>query len=219
MSGISPDDYPDLNSEFKAELAESLTQVENQVQRCNHITHNLLRFARRSQAVTEMVDLNACVQEVIALLEKRGKTSGVDFVTDLQGDLPRVLTDGSQLQQVFVNLAANAIDAHEGKPHGTIRVTTRANDSNGDVEISIADTGSGMPREVVEKIFDPFFTTKPVGKGTGLGLSISYNIIKELGGVITVQSEVGKGTEFKIFLPLGSSGHHQESADGAHGGN
>jgi two-component system, NtrC family, sensor kinase len=199
------EDFPDLNPEFKTELSDSLTQVDNQVQRCNHITHNLLRFARRSQAVTEMVDINACVQEVVDLLEKRGKTSGVGFVTQLQGDLPRVLTDGSQLQQVFVNLVANAIDAHEGKPYGTIRVTTRAN--NRDVEISVADTGSGMPQDVVEKIFDPFFTTKPVGKGTGLGLSISYNIIKELGGVVTVQSEVGKGTEFKILLPLKSSGH------------
>ncbi len=116
-------DYPDLNGEFKAELSESLTQIENQVQRCNHITHNLLRFARRSQAVTEMVDLNGCLQEVVDLLEKRGKSSGVEFVTDLDKDLPKVLTDASQLQQVFVNLAANAIDAHDGKPYGTIRVS------------------------------------------------------------------------------------------------
>jgi two-component system, NtrC family, sensor kinase len=213
------EDYPDLNSEFKTELSESLTQIDNQVQRCNHITHNLLRFARRSQAVTGMVDLNACLREVVELLEKRGKSSGVEFVSDLQQDLPRVLTDASQLQQVFVNLAANAIDAHDGKPFGTIRVSTRTNEKNQDVEISIADTGSGMPPEVLEKIFDPFFTTKPVGRGTGLGLSISYNIIKELGGVISVQSEVGKGTEFKIFLPFRSSDNPRESSDDIHGGN
>jgi|WetSurMetagenome_2_1015567.scaffolds.fasta_scaffold07638_2 two-component system, NtrC family, sensor kinase len=212
-------DYPDLNSEFKAELAESLTQVDKQVHRCNDITYNLLRFARRSHAVTEWVDLNACLQEMIGLLEKRGKTKGVEFVTDLQGDLPRVLTDGSQLQQVFVNLAANAIDAHDGKPCGTIRVSTCTSETNQGVEISMADTGSGMPPEVLEKIFDPFFTTKPVGKGTGLGLSISYNIVKELDGVITVHSEVGKGTEFKIILPLRSSGHHHENEERIHGGN
>jgi two-component system, NtrC family, sensor kinase len=211
------EDYPDLNSDFKTELSESLTQIDNQVQRCNHITHNLLRFARRSHAVTEMVDLNACLQEVIELLEKRGKSSGVGFIADVQKDLPRILTDPSQLQQVIVNLVANAIDAHDGKPYGTIRVITRANDKNQGVEIAIADTGSGMPREVLEKIFDPFFTTKPVGKGTGLGLSISYNIIKELGGVISVQSEVGKGTEFKIFLPFGSSEDLGKSSEGIHG--
>jgi two-component system NtrC family sensor kinase len=211
------EDYPDLNSEFKTELFESLTQIDNQVQRCNHITHNLLRFARRSQTVTEMVDLNVCLQEVIELLEKRGKSSGVEFVADLQRDLPRVLSDPSQLQQVFVNLAANAIDAHDGKPYGTIRVSTRVNDASQGVEISIADTGSGMPREILERIFDPFFTTKPVGRGTGLGLSISYNLIKELGGVISVQSEVGKGTEFKIFLPFRSSEELRKSSDDSHG--
>jgi two-component system, NtrC family, sensor kinase len=210
-------DYPDLNTDFKAELSESLTQVDNQVQRCNHITHNLLRFARRSHAVTEMVDLNACLGEVVDLLEKRGKSSGVELITDLQKDLPRVLTDASQLQQVFVNLVANAIDAHDGKPYGTIRASTRANEKDRGVEIGFSDTGSGMPPEVVEKIFDPFFTTKPVGRGTGLGLSISYNIIKELGGVISVQSEVGKGTEFKIFLPFRSSGDLQKGSEGIHG--
>jgi len=210
------EDYPDVNSEFKAEMFDSLTQIDDQVQRCNHITHNLLRFARRSEAVTEMVDLNACLQEVVELLEKRGKSSGVEFVTDLQKDLPRVLTDPSQFQQVFVNLAANAIDAHDGKPYGTIRVSTRVNDKNRGVEIRIADTGSGMPREILDKIFDPFFTTKPVGRGTGLGLSISYNIIKELGGVISVQSEVGKGTEFKIFLPFRSSEDLRKSSEDIH---
>jgi len=164
-----------------------------------------------------MVDLNVCLQEVIELLEKRGKSSGVEFIADLQRDLPRVLSDPSQLQQVFVNLAANAIDAHDGKPYGTIRVSTRVNDVSQGVEISIADTGSGMPREILERIFDPFFTTKPVGSGTGLGLSISYNIIKELGGVISVQSEVGKGSEFKIFLPFRSSEELRKSSYDSHG--
>jgi two-component system NtrC family sensor kinase len=166
------EDYPDLNVNFKAELSESLTQIDNQVQRCNHITHNLLRFARRSHAVRQMVDLNACLQEVVDFLEERGKSAGVEFVTDLQTDLPRVFTDSSQLQQVFVNLAANAIDAHDEKPYGTINVSTRVNEKERGIEIGIADTGSGMPRDVMDKIFDPFFTTKPVGRGTGLGLSI-----------------------------------------------
>ena len=211
------EDYPDLNGDFRAELTESLTQMENQVQRCNHITHNLLRFARRSQAVTEMVDLNACLQEVVDLLEKRGKSGGVEFVGDLRRDLPRVLTDPSQIQQVLVNLVANAIDAHDGKPYGTITVSTQVNEKKRGVEIGIADTGSGMPREVLEKIFDPFFTTKPVGKGTGLGLSISYNIIKELGGVISVHSEVGKGTEFTVFLPFRSSEDPRKSSEETYG--
>ena len=206
-------DYPDLNSEFKGELSDSLTQIEDQVQRCNQITHNLLRFSRRSQAVPGLVDVNACLEEVVALLEKRGKTSGVEFVVELEKDLPQLMSHPSQLQQVFVNLIANAIDAHDGKPHGTIRVRTRTDAERQGAEIIIADTGSGIPKAIIDKVFDPFFTTKPVGKGTGLGLSISYKIIKDLGGTIAVQSEVGKGTEFKIFVPFGSPKTVEEPKD------
>ena len=209
-------DYPDLNSEFKGELSDSLSQIEDQVQRCNQITHNLLRFSRRSQAVPGLVDVNACLEEVVALLEKRGKTSGVEFVVELEKDLPQLLSHPSQLQQVFLNLIANAIDAHDGKPRGTIRVRTRINDEKQGAEVIIADTGSGIPREIIEKVFDPFFTTKPVGKGTGLGLSISYKIIKDLGGTIAVQSEVGKGTEFNIFLPFGSPKTVEEAKHDSH---
>ncbi len=197
-------DFPNLDPEFKAELIGSLSQIDDQVQRCNQITHNLLRFSRRSQAVPGLVDVNACLEEVVALLERRGITSGVEFVIDLDKDLPQLMTHPSQLQQVFVNLIANAIDAHDGKPHGTIRVHTRTNEKERGAEILIADTGSGIPPEIIDKVFDPFFTTKPVGKGTGLGLSISYKIVKDLGGKITVRSEVDKGTAFKIFLPFGS---------------
>ena len=206
-------DYPDLNSEFKGELSDSLTQIEDQVQRCNQITHNLLRFSRRSQAVPGLVDVNACLEEVVALLEKRGKTSGVEFVVELEKDLPQLMSHPSQLQQVFVNLIANAIDAHDGKPHGTIRVRPRTDAERQGAEIIIADTGSGIPKAIIDKVFDPFFTTKPVGKGTGLGLSISYKIIKDLGGTIAVQSEVGKGTEFKIFVPFGSPKTVEEPKD------
>ena len=99
---------------------------------------------------------------------------------------------------------------------GTIRVRTRINDEKQGAEVIIADTGSGIPREIIEKVFDPFFTTKPVGKGTGLGLSISYKIIKDLGGTIAVQSEVGKGTEFKIFLPFGSPKTVEEPKHDSH---
>ena len=209
-------DYPDLNNEFKGELSDSLSQIEDQVQRCNQITHNLLRFSRRSQAVPGLVDVNACLEEVVALLEKRGKTSGVEFVVELEKDLPQLMSHPSQLQQVFVNLIANAIDAHDGKPHGTIRVRTRTDGEKQGAEITIADTGSGIPLAIIEKVFDPFFTTKPVGKGTGLGLSISYKIIKDLGGTIAVQSEIGKGTEFKIFLPFGSPKTIEETKDDSH---
>ncbi len=196
------DEVSDLEEEFKTQLYECLAQADGQVLRCNMITHNLLRFARRSKSIIEEVNLNNCISEVIELMEKRAKSSGVSFERDFNELLPKVRTDASQLQQVFVNLFSNAIDAHEGKPYGSIKVTTRSEGKKGGVEIAVSDTGSGIPAHVLEKMFDPFFTTKPVGKGTGLGLSISYNIINNLGGEIRVQSSVGKGTEFTIFLPF-----------------
>ncbi|MBI4765537.1 MAG: two-component sensor histidine kinase [Deltaproteobacteria bacterium] len=206
-----------LDEAFKQELEESLSQIDAQVQRCNLITHNLLRFSRRTGSRIEMVNLNAFLKEVIQLMEGKAKGRGVQFNTGLEKDLEPIRSDPSQLQQVFLNLIVNAIDAHEGKPYGTISISTHSNLEKQGVEIIVADTGSGIPPENLEKIFDPFFTTKPVGKGTGLGLSISYSIIKQLGGDLSVQSEAGKGAQFNLFLPFNraedSQGIGQENLD------
>lgn len=195
------DEVPDLDDNFKTNLMDILSQTDGQVLRCNTITHNLLRFARRSKSVIENVNVNTCINEVVELMEKRAQSGGIVFHKDFDPGLSPLLSDPSQLQQVFVNLIGNAIDAHEGKPYGTIHVTTHPDNNRGGVEIMIADTGMGIPAQNMERIFDPFFTTKTVGKGTGLGLSISYSIIKNLGGEIRVRSTMGKGTEFTIFLP------------------
>jgi len=192
---------PNLDPEFKTQLSGSLSQVDVQVKRCKRITQNLLRFSRRTKSIIETIDLNAFIEEVVDLLEREAKTSGIKFFTDLEKDLPPLLTDPSQLQQVFLNMITNAIDAHAGMPYGTIRITTRSESQNEGVNIIFADTGSGISQENLDKIFDPFFTTKDVGKGTGLGLSICYSTIKRLGGDITVESELGKGTEFTIYFP------------------
>jgi two-component system NtrC family sensor kinase len=122
-----------------------------------------------------------------------------------------VSSDPSQLQQVFLNLITNAIDAHDGKPYGSIRISTRADAERQLATVTIADAGSGIKPENLSRIFDPFFTTKAVGKGTGLGLSICYSIVKRLGGSLTVQSEVGKGTEFTIQLPYTAPRELQDS--------
>ena len=98
-------------------------------------------------------------------------------------------------------MITNAIDAHAGMPYGTIRITTRSDDEKKGINVVFADSGSGIPPEIMDKIFDPFFTTKEVGKGTGLGLSICYSIVKRLGGEISVESERGKGTSFSMFFP------------------
>lgn len=195
----------DLNGDFRDQLTDSLTQIDAQVNRCKRITQNLLRFARRTKSAIESVDLNAFLEEVVELMEREAKSSGIKFFTDFQEELPPLLSDPSQLQQVFLNIINNAIDAHDGKSYGTIRIKTLFDEKNRTIKVSFTDTGSGIPAEKIEKIFDPFFTTKSVGKGTGLGLSICYSIIKLLGGDITVQSEYGKGAEFTLFLPLNSA--------------
>jgi two-component system NtrC family sensor kinase len=150
----------------------------------------------------ETVDINAFLLEVVELLEREAKSNGIKFQTVLEKDLPPILSDPSQLQQVCLNLINNATDALERKPYGTIQIHTRRIGRENGIEISIADTGEGIAPENIEKIFDPFFTTKAVGKGTGLGLSICYSIMKQLGGNISVSSEPGNGTEFRLFLPL-----------------
>jgi len=199
-----------LDEGFKKELTESLNQMDVQINRCKRITHNLLRFSRRTRSVIEKVDLNSFLEEVVELMEREARSSGIRFQTELDENLKPVLSDPSQLQQVFLNLITNAIDAHDGKPYGTVRISTQADDEHQKAHIVFADTGSGIPREILDKIFDPFFTTKAVGKGTGLGLSICYSIMQRLGGSISVKSQVGEGTEFTVTIPYQPSAQVQE---------
>jgi len=186
---------------FVEQFDDSMSQIDVQVQRCKRITQNLLRFARRTKSVIDTVNINSFLGEVIELMKREARSSGIKFMPDFDENIPPMLSDPSQLQQVFLNLITNAIDAHEQKPYGSVSINTRISGSRDGVEILIADTGSGITPENVDKIFDPFFTTKMVGKGTGLGLSICYSIIKRLGGEITLTSIINEGTEFKIYLP------------------
>lgn len=187
---------------FKSQFVDSMTQIDVQVQRCKRITQNLLRFARRTESVIEKVDINGFIREMVELMEREAKANGIKFTTQLESGLPSVASDPSQLQQVFLNLITNAIDAHDEKPYGAIHITTESNGQGDGVYVTFADTGCGIKSEHVPKIFDPFFTTKTVGKGTGLGLSICYSIMKRLGGTISVTSQPGSGTEFVLFVPF-----------------
>jgi len=217
-----------LDGEFTDQLALSLSQVDSQVQRCSHITQNLLRFSRRIAAASRFVDLNSALREVLGLLEKKANSAGVQIFSDVQENLPRISADPFELEQVFLNLINNAIDAHEGKPYGTIRIATRFDKAGRKIVTTVSDTGSGIQDKDLERLFDPFFTTKPVGKGTGLGLSISYSIIKQMGGDISVRSEPGKGAEFTVILPCPTEqseiledsrkDHPDEKAQAAFGG-
>jgi two-component system, NtrC family, sensor kinase len=182
------------------EFQESLNKIDYHVDRVKKVTHRLLGFARRMEPSVEKVLINHVLEECVGFLENEARYQNIAIQKELAADLPMVSSDASQLQQVFLNILNNAIDAI-GK-NGTITLKTLHLPESQQVAIKISDTGPGMSQETVEKIFDPFFTTKEVGKGTGLGLSISYSIVEKLGGSIFVNSTPGEGTTFTIKLPV-----------------
>ncbi len=177
---------------------ENLEEVLKQSQRCRDIVKGLLEFSRQSAINTERVDLNRILQDTLFLISKQAAFFNIELVKDWDPQLPPVMADKSQLQQVFMNILMNAVQAMGER--GTITITTRRG-RLGTVEAAIADTGRGIPQEVIDRIFDPFFTTKGSGEGTGLGLSIAYGIITKHHGTIQVQSEPGRGTTFIVRLP------------------
>ena len=193
---------PITDKTFGEQFAGSLNQIDIQVRRCTHITKNLMKFARRTKSVIETVNVNVFLREVIDLMGREAKSDGIKFISLLDDNLPSILTDPSQLQQVFLNFINNAIDAHEDKGFGTIILSTCLTKDTTGIVITVEDTGSGIKNEDIGKIFDPFFTTKAPGRGTGLGLSICYSIVKQLGGNIHVESEIGKGTLFTLTFPF-----------------
>jgi two-component system NtrC family sensor kinase len=145
------------------------------------------------------------IRSVISPMENQALVKGVSIKFDPGENLPTVTLDRNQFQSVLINFIINALDATE--PGGNINIYTATGLSASDtghkgVEITIADTGSGIPPEDLDKLFDPFFTTKEVGQGTGLGLSVSYGIVQRHRGTIRVQSELGKGSTFFIWIPI-----------------
>ena len=179
-----------------------ITSLEDAVNRARVITHRLLGFARRMDVHLEPIQVNAVIREVIGFLDKEAMYRGIRIEQDLDPHLPLIKSDTGQLQQIFLNIVNNAIDALERD--GTIRIASRKAENGDCVVFDVKDDGPGMPPEVVSKIFEPFFTTKKASErhGTGLGLSITYGLVKKLGGRIAVQSAVGSGTVFRICFPL-----------------
>jgi two-component system NtrC family sensor kinase len=185
------------------EFHRALKQIRVQGYRCKDITHNLLSFARKTDGKVKKLQLNALIEEMVRLSGQRAKFGNVAIETDFKVDLPLIEASEIELQQVFLNLINNALDAME-IGGGTLKITTHleSEEKFHGVVVDIADSGPGIPKVNLSKIFDPFFTTKPVGKGTGLGLSICYGIINKMGGEISVDSILGEGTTFHIHFPL-----------------
>ncbi|MCD6391115.1 MAG: 4Fe-4S binding protein [Dehalococcoidia bacterium] len=188
---------------FKREQAlEYLSKMESEVGRCSRIIRNLLDFARQTEPMLRLVDVNRVIEQVLAMVGHQAQLQNVEIVKEFSPSLPKVIADFDQLQQVFTNLTLNAIQAmSEGG-----KLTLRTSVENSQVRVDVQDTGCGISKDNLSKLFTPFFTTKAKGKGVGLGLAVVHGIIERHKGVIKVQSEVGKGTTFTVYL----GGHNDE---------
>jgi len=192
-------------SENFKEFADAVEKIEYHVERAREVTHRLLGFARRMEPRREMINVNKVILETLSFLENEAMYRNITIHKDLASDIPDIQSDGAQLQQVFLNILNNAIDAVE--KDGDIWIKTKLKDGGNSVVIEISDSGPGIPEDIIDRIFDPFVTTKPVGKGTGLGLSITYNIVEKLGGKIYAHNrESGHGAVFTVELPVVAGG-------------
>jgi two-component system NtrC family sensor kinase len=193
-------------AEDKPEFKEDLEVIVRETKRCRGIVKGLLDFSRQSPPEKHASDINEIVDCAVRIVQTQLEEHQVSLVRNARPDLPKIHADANQIQQVLVNLLLNANDAVEAGGAITLETGFAAGDGSSpapekEVEIRIQDTGCGIPLANLQKIFDPFFSTKGP-KGTGLGLAVAWGIIEKHGGRIEVQSEVGKGTTFRILLPI-----------------
>jgi len=189
------------------DLKSMANDIRDNVQRAAGIIKHMRDFARQSEVVRTKVKINDPIKDVFNVLGHQLKVHQIELVLDLEPDIPYILAEHNRLEQVFINLVTNAIDAmdEKGEKLGDqkwdrlLKIKSFCEDNQ--VVVTVSDTGTGMPQEVIDKIFEPFFTTKDIGKGTGLGVSISYGIVKDYEGDIKIKSEVGKGTSFELRFP------------------
>ncbi|MFP3899058.1 MAG: [Fe-Fe] hydrogenase large subunit C-terminal domain-containing protein [Dehalococcoidia bacterium] len=180
----------------KEEALDYLSKMWSEVSRCSKIIRNLLDFARQSQPMLRPVDVNQVIEQVLAMVGHQAHLQNVEVVKELDPSLPKVMADFDQLQQVFTNLMLNGIQAMaEG---GALTLRTSVADNQ--VRIDVQDTGCGIPKDHLSKLGTPFFTTKEKGRGVGLGVAVVYGIVERHKGKVAVESEVGKGTTFTVYL-------------------
>jgi PAS domain S-box-containing protein len=195
--------HPSLRAqpEFQ-DFPDYLAVIEEEAYRCKEITGGLLQFVRAETADREPTDINHLLQKSLELTSHQSRFSGLELQLDLTPDLPMLRANLNRLRQVFLALAVNALEACGGKGSLTVRTLQRPTQTGSEVIIEFEDRGCGIPPELLGKIFEPFFTTKGEQRGTGLGLAICQGIVTEHGGRIEVESEVGRGTLFRVILPM-----------------
>ncbi len=192
-------------------VQEKLELIRSQVTRISKIIRDLVDFSRRSSYEVQLTDINKNIRDAVEIVRVGAKAKQVSFQVNLHHSLPLLTLVPDQIEQVFINILINAVDAiHErahhalenNQPHPPKEISVSSVLTESHVKVSIKDTGKGISDDALPKIFEPFYTTKKVGEGTGLGLWVTYGIIKSFQGTIDVQSVVGQGTTFIIALPL-----------------
>ena len=187
------------------QVRADLQRIYRQAKHSSRIVQSLLTFARQSRLQVAEVDINALLTSTLEFMRPQLKSCKVRVTLDLDPHLPRTLADAGQLQQVFLNLFSNALQAmSEAHGGGNLHVSSQSTPT--DIRLAVRDDGPGIPPELLRRVFDPFFTTKEVGQGTGLGLSICYGIVREHGGRIWAESEAGQGATFYVELPIRHAG-------------
>jgi signal transduction histidine kinase len=195
-----------MEREIPNDIREDLKLINKEAQRAANVARNLLTFGGKHAPVKQLDQINSIIEDVLELRAYEHKANNIDVERHLAPDLPEIMVDYFQMQQVFMNIIINAqYFMTEAHGRGTMTITTQKENST--VGISFADDGPGITPEDLNRIFDPFFTTKEAGKGTGLGLSICHSIVTEHGGQIYVSSQLGKGATIFIELPIKSSAH------------
>jgi two-component system, NtrC family, sensor kinase len=186
---------------IKAHLDKILASTRQGVKRVAEIVHNLRGFARLDRAAVDQMDIHEALAAALEMIRGRLERRRIT-VEERKGELPPVSASPVQINQVFLNLLVNAMQAIESthRDDGRIVVETRCNGK--EVILEVKDNGCGIPADVLPQIFDPFFTTKSVGDGTGLGLSITHGIVQDHGGRMDVETAAGQGTCFRVILPI-----------------
>jgi two-component system, NtrC family, sensor kinase len=195
---------PDLQPAEQRTLDEYLRIIDSELERCKAIVDGLLDFSNPKARKKQPESVNQIVEDALFLIKHHDHFRGITLIRELTDDLPAIYGNAKQLIQVFLAIMLNAIDSMEGQ--GTLTVTTARNyERDDEVLVAFSDTGFGIAREDLTKIFEPFYTTKLPGRGTGLGLSICYAMVQEHRGRVIVDSQMGRGSTFKVYLPTSDS--------------
>ena len=189
----------------QAAVREYLEIIDKEVQRCEGIVDGLLDFSRPKGKAKGPVNVSTILEDTLFLLKHHERFRKIEVTRVLSENLPPVHANAEQLIQVFMALMLNALDAMEEGGSLTVRSQTGSMHED-EVEVEIEDTGAGIPRAELSKIFEPFYTTTPPGRGTGLGLSVCYGIVAEHGGRIVADSQPGRGSVFRVYLPVAGKG-------------